>query len=162
MEKKKLPNVVIKNARLKFRNFAGREKTFNREGDRNFNVVIDDVEVAQQMIADGWNVRVTKPKEEGDEPEYLIQVAVGYKVLPPVIFLLTQGKKKKTALDEEDIAKLDTLEIVNANVSIRPRQWEMNGKSGIKAYLKTLYVTIEEDEFADEFEEFDTDDDMPV
>jgi len=155
MEYRDIDNVVIRGAKLKFRNFAGKEKTYNREGDRNFAVVIDDEEVALKMIEDGWNVKVRTPEEEGDKPEYTIQVAIGYKIKPPVITMLTNNSKKKTALDEDELHILDYAEIVEANVAIRPYQWNTSGKSGIKAYLKTLYVVIEEDEFADEFDDYE-------
>ena len=141
----------IENAHIIYRNFSGRETSFNREGDRNFCVIIDDPDEAQKLNNEGWNVRLRRPREEDDESFYYIPVKVSYANIPPNVYLVV--RKKKTRLDEETIGQLDTADIVNVDLSLRPYQWEVNGKTGIKAYLKTMYVTIEEDEFEGKYAE---------
>lgn len=159
MSKNYVNNIVIENADIMFKNFSGRETKYNREGNRNFCVVIDDPDQAQALAEDGWNIRFLAPREEGERPIHYLQVAVRFDVFPPNVYKVT--KKNKVLLDEESINCLDKAELRNVDLVIRPRQWDVGEKTGIKAYLKTGYFVLEEDEFADKYTNLDFPEDEP-
>lgn len=142
--------ISIENARICFRNFSGKAGRYNPEGRRNFCVLIDD-DLANRLIEDGWNVRHLMPKDEGEKPQAYLQVSVSFNNFPPKAVLVTSGGK--TMLDEESINILDWAEISNVDLIVRPYNWEVNGKKGIKGYLKAIYVTIVEDEFENKYKD---------
>lgn len=142
-------NLTIENARIIFRNFSGKESQFNRAGARNFCVLIDDPEIAGGLVSDGWNVKYTHPQDEQEEPIPYIQVAVSYANVPPKIVLVTESNRVE--LTEETVSTLDYAIIENVDLIVSPYHWEMGGKKGVKGYLRTMYVTIEEDAFANKY-----------
>lgn len=142
--------VLMEGVQITFRNFAGKEGQYNREGDRNFAVLLDD-KVAQDMAADGWNIKYLKPREDDEEPheQAYLQVTVSFKGRPPQVVLITS--RGKSTLTEDEIEVLDWADIRNVDMYVRPYEWSVGGRSGVKAYLKSMYVTIEEDELEQKY-----------
>jgi hypothetical protein len=144
-QRKFLDPEVIMDARVVFKNFAGREGQYNDEGSRNFGVLLDK-ERADRMSDLGWNVKQLQPKEEGEEVQPWIPVAIGYgRGRPPKVIMITsQGK---TELSEDLIEALDIVEWANCDLILRPYSWgPIQGNYGVKAYLKSIAVTVLEDE----------------
>ena len=139
---KEVKTFMIEDAQIIFRNFAGEERQFNTAGDRNFNVVLPP-DVAQQMLADGWNVKMRDPYEEGDDPMYHLEVKVSFKYKPPQITMITSNAR--TLLTESMVEILDYADIKTVDIFCNGHEWDINGKQGTKAYLKTMFVTIDED-----------------
>jgi|SRR5215475_5264683 len=146
--------ILMEGVRIIFRNFAGKEGQYNREGDRNFAVLLDE-KVAKDLSMDNWNVKWLKPRDEDedDSPQAYLQVSVNFKGRPPRIVLITS--RGRTNLDEGSVEMLDWADIKNVDLIVRPYEWTVNGKSGIKAYLQSIYVTIEEDALEMKYAELD-------
>ena len=145
-EIRKVPNVMFEDARIIFRNFEGKPTTFKPAGGvRDFALVLDDAK-AEAMIADGWNVKYLKAREdvEDSEPQPYIIVTVTYGAFPPRIVLITS--RGKTVLTADSVNVLDAAEIEKLDLIIRPYNWEVHGNAGVKAYVKSMYVTLAEDE----------------
>jgi len=135
--------VMVENAKIIFRNFSGRETEFNSQGDRNFCVILDEA-TAQMLVEDGWNIRRTKPRGEDEATDPYIQVSVSFKIKPPLITMITSGGR--TVLNEDTVENLDWVDVRKVDLIFQPYNWTLkSGRSGIKAYLKTMFIEIEED-----------------
>ena len=141
-------NIYFENAEITFKNFCGRPTKYQRqEGFRTFSVVIDDPDMAQHLSEDDWNVRILRPRNEGDVPKHVLDVSINFNFWKkPEIYMICDGHKTK--LDEEDLDILDGAAIITAGIVVRLRLWDDNGTTRIKAYLQELYVTIQQSRFA--------------
>lgn len=137
------PTVTLEDCKIVFRNFSGAEGKFNRKGDRNFCVLLD-FDTAEAMVADGWNIKELQPRDEGDQPQPYLKVKVNFSGKPPRVHLVTS--RNKTSLSEDMVDILDYAEIEKTDLIISPYDWNVNGSSGRSAYLKSIFVTIREDE----------------
>ena len=149
-------NVVIENATIIFRNFVGKQSRFNKEGDRNFAVLLDD-DTAHKMEEDDWNVKWLQPREDDDPeatPQAFLPVKLKYDAgRPPRVVMITS--RGRTNLGEEEVETLDWVNITNVDLIFRPYSWDVNGKTGIAAYLQSMYVTIEEDYLEKKYADLD-------
>ena len=136
----------IDDAKIIFKNFEGRGDKFNREGDRNFSLLIEDPDTADALIEKGWNVKIKEGRDPDDGPFMRLPVKVKFTDYGPRVYLNSAGNV--TELDEESIACLDNIDIESVAMDIRPYDWEVNGRTGRTAYLQSMEVVQRIDRFA--------------
>lgn len=133
---------MVEDAFIKFRNFSGEVGPYNKAGDRNFTITLDP-DVAEVMLKDGWNVKYLASREEGEPSTPIIQIAVNFKNRPPRVTMITSTAR--TSLNEETVGVLDWADIATCDLIARAYDWTVGEKSGTKAYLQTMFITINED-----------------
>lgn len=143
--------IQVNNARITYKNFSGIGGPYNRDGDRNFALIIDDPAVADKMASNGWNVRVKPPRNEGEEPFIYLPVKVKFSDYGPSAYLISGSARNE--LTEETIGRLDRIRCRNIDLDIRPYDWDINGKQGRTAYLDGIEVIQEIDRFAARYAE---------
>jgi hypothetical protein len=146
-------NINIEGALIIWKNFSGERDKYN-PGKRGFSVVIDDPVMADELSNEGWNVKERPLPEGGDssEQEWTLPVKLNMNRYTQVWLIVGNHKN---LLDENTVAQLDVVDIVNCDISIRPYEWEMSGRSGITAYVDSMYVTIRENKFAEKYADLD-------
>lgn len=161
----------INDARIIFKNFRGEGGKFNKEGERNFALLItggliDDGsgqrEVTAEEMADalmndvnrlgsGWNVKIKAPREEGDSPFIYLPVKVRFNERGPQVYIESGNSHRR--LSEETVALLDDIDIASVSLDIRPYDDEINGSPFRAAYLQSMKVIQNIDRFAAEYAE---------
>ncbi len=148
--------LILTEVKLIWRNFAGAKRKYNAEGERSFNVLMEDEALAERLIDEGWAVKVRPPYEEGDAPSWVLDVSFGNNPARfPNVFVLSN--RQKTRLGPDEVSMLDYASIESADVAINAYDWEVNGASGRKAYLNSLYATLEYDPLADKYASYEVD-----
>lgn len=135
-------NIILEDARIGFTNFRGEKRKFNKEGDRSFAVFLTD-EQAEELLHEGWNVKKSKDRPDGSPGEYYLTVKISYGGTPPRVCIMMGSITRY--LDEYTIGEIDTMPIESVDLNIRPYVYEVDGRQGISAYLKDLYITMRHD-----------------
>lgn len=139
-------DVTMEGVQIRIRNFSGKEGRYNPKGQRNFLALVPD-EIATQMENDGWNIKELKPKEEGDPPQKFLKVKVNIDSdpMPRLVLVTSRGKTRLDATDES-MTVLDWSDVIEADLIVNPYHWNVDGNSGITAYLRAGYFKIREDD----------------
>ena len=178
MYENRINNLEVAGAEIIFRNFAGRETDYNKEGDRNFSVVIPDPTQAIELFNQGWNVQI-RPKDkdtravmkdachsfaeridflqqrgELEDAIFHLKVNVSWKKVAPKIWLIRNTTNRKELMSESNVGTLDKAEIENIDLVINPSRWNKGGRSGYMAFLKEAYITIKESSFAEKYKDY--------
>lgn len=144
--------INFENADIGFRNFEGREGLYNKKGEMSFAIFLDD-QRAQELSAEGWNVKFPKVRDnfdgEEDNRRAYMQVSVGFDYYPPKMVMI--AGETPTLLAQEEVGMLDWAEFEKIDLVVRPYEWSVNGNRGIKAYLKSGYFTLVTDQFASKY-----------
>lgn len=140
----------IEDARIIYRNFSGAASKFNREGERNFAVIIPNEEIANELMEAGWTVKIKPPREDFEDPFMFLPVKVKFNARGPAAYVESGGTV--TRLNEETIDILDELDIASVSMDLRPFDWEVNGKTGRSAYLHAISVVQNIDRFGARYE----------
>lgn len=140
--------VTFREASLIFKNFTGEKRQYNAEGDRNFSIMLAEADAAA-LARQGWNVKPLKRREEDDQQLYHLKIAVNFGNRPPRCWLITSGGR--TMIGEGLIALFDQVDFIKVDLVISPYDWEMNGNTGRKAYLQSIFATMYEDELELEY-----------
>lgn len=146
----------INDARIIWKNFSGRGDRFNREGDRNFHLVIPTQEDCDLLMndknkyGDSWNVKIKPAREDGDVPFMHMLIKLKYKDgRGPNVYLVSGNKQ--VALNEDTISCLDDIDIMSVDMDVRPYDDELpNGTTFRTAYLSAMRVHQRVDRFASE------------
>ena len=131
--------IEISNAKILWKNFTGELGFYNKEGGRNFCLVLSDDASVNFFKQNGYSVAV-KPSgvEVGEFIRYL-KVKLKFNNRKPAIIL--KSNNKTIRVDENLVSVLDSIKIKSVDMGIKPYHWELpNGEHGQIAYLSNMTV----------------------
>lgn len=141
---------VIKNAIIYSKNFDGHAAGTMPAGIRSICVILDNAEQAEAMKADGWNVKQTRPDDDGNFGYYL-PLSIRFDKKPPEIWTKTENGVT-TQIFEDTVDELQHAQIAKMDIKVHgAAKYDQKGEFMVKAYVNTMYITLKKDELADEF-----------
>lgn len=139
-------DITLENVWIMFPNFGGRVTDHNKLGSREFSVKLDPA-VGTELASQGLNVKF--PSEEQPNGKVFLPVTLSNgPTVQPWIKVVLVNDGVGTILDVNDpeqLAMLDTIAPgARANLILSPYHWTVGTNSGIKAYVKKLYIYLDD------------------
>lgn len=164
--------ISLTGVELRKRNFRGEVMDYNERGNKQCLVVLG-IEQAHQLgfdsltdmynalKADQWAIKRFNVTDENDDPDCFMSVnAVFFDNERSNIYMKTAGSKPKL-LNETTIARIDRAEIDNVDIIITKHHYNSHGREGYNNRIKSMEVTIVEDDICARNSGYDEDDELP-
>ena len=131
--------IEISNAKILWKNFTGELGFYNKEGGRNFCLVLSDDASVNFFKQNGYSIAVKSSGVEVGEFIRYLNVKLKFNNGKPIITL--KSNNKTIRVDENLVSVLDSIKIKSVDMSIKPYHWELpNGEHGQIAYLSSMTV----------------------
>lgn len=142
---------TVEEARIGFKNFAGEVGPYNKDGKKDFALMIDNDELLNDLVEQGYNVKYPKPNpeinpEEDTRSPYLM-IKVDRQVSPLVIKVDVNGAElSRQRVPNEETGMLDWLSPKTIDLVVRPYDYSDSGftnGTGISAWLNEIVYVVE-------------------
>lgn len=131
--------IEISNAKILWKNFTGVSGFYDKEGGRNFCLVLPDDASVNFFKQNGYSVAIKLSGVEVREFIRYLKVKLKFNNGEPTIIL--KSNNKTIRVDENLVSVLDFIKIKSIDMSIKPYHWELpNGEHGQIAYLNSMTV----------------------
>lgn len=142
----------IEDARIVWANFTGRPTKSNPNGGViAFDVILDE-ETAARLKDIGWNVRWYENEQKPDASFWHLNIKIGFNYNPPQIHRICGDYCYE--LNEKTIGQLAKDQIQTMDITFTPYIYDVNGKTGVKAYLSEMAVVVRESPIAKKYGRF--------
>jgi hypothetical protein len=138
------PDVTLENVGIIYKNFMGEKGMYNEEGERSFNIVINDPNMAEDMLNDGLNLKPFLDEDDNVTGHHM-KVKINYKGRPPRIYRVTDGGLRQVPLDVRTVGSLDSVTIEKADITLGTWVWRPSPLPNISVYCNVMYVHVIED-----------------
>lgn len=146
MRMARVNDINITDGEIAYSNFSGRPTQFNPDGGVRTVTFVIPYDAADQLIADGWKIREQQIDDEG-HIRYLLEAKFTFRTRngqprDPKIFIVRNDRL--VHMTEETIDTLDRADILSVDAVLGASYWEWGGRSGITAYINSMYITIKD------------------
>ena len=153
---------------IRKRNFRGERVKYNDRGNRTCLLILDKEQAERagfKTIADfvdhlrseNWKVGFFPVRDDDEEPDAFMQVNAVYNEYEHPNIYLKNGRSS-ILLDEESVGEIDYADIANVDCILYLNHWKYDGSEGYNNRIKSMEVTILEDEITYRNSRFNNDD----
>lgn len=142
----RIPDINIEKGQIAYSNFSGSPTQYNPDGGSRTVTFVIPEEMVDDLLNEGWKIR--EQKFDDGTSRHLLDATFLFRtrngqLRDPKIFIV-RDNNTLIHVTEETVDALDRADITSVDAVLAASYWEYAGRSGIKAYINSMYITIKE------------------